>query len=486
MGSGDEGGRASRWTTARAESGAPSAADDPGVDDVEARTSAAARAFAALGLSGGSADGSVADPGVAADVGGGESAPLRPDAVLRGRRFAVPPADPRDLSDEAQRLADDRRRAERRRLAEERRQSEREAVATPPPPADAPAERAAAPTRAAPPPARRRDRALLHLTALAAASGALVAPVTWSLAVALGALAGVTIRSVVDHGPDLGGLIGRGARRAAGWLRPRSLVWLPVLAARTVIIAVVVPATVWAIGWVVAEGTDGALVAARAGMWADGFRTAAAIVCFMLVAGIGDARHRRAALLRRAVGDPTTAAVVAGVAGAVVLVAVLVVPRAGAGPISGLDGLAWVPGPLRGTVDRARDSVVRAELQEVTDCLSSRQDLSWRAIYTSANPVASDDVARLATRTGDPSAAEVATAAAALHDMLAPWVDTIVIEAGDVTLAEIDRGEIRADRPLADGSGLPSAAVSGRDLVDQGAGDLDRATARACASAITP
>lgn len=466
-------------------------------DDVAARTAAAVRAFAALSLSDTSDDRAAAPPLAADDqappaapapgTSVGAEPPLRPDAVLRGRRFtagrtAAPDAETDCPPVEQLRLTEDRRRAERRRLTDERREADRTGASdTSSPDDDVPA-RAAPPSL---PPAGGRDRALLHLLALTVAAGALVAPVVWPVAVALGALAGVTARSVAVHGPAPGPLVTRAARRAVGWLRPGSLVWLPVLVARTVLIAVLVSATLWALEWVLTEGSDGVLVAARTGVWADGFRAAGAVLCFMLVTGVGDARHRRAALLRRAVSSPVTAAPLAGVAACVLAAALLIVPRVDAGPVTRLDGLQWVPPAARGAVDRVRDRIVLTEVQSAAECLESRQDIVWQGGYTTRNALDADDVVTLTTRSGQPTPSQLATAAVTLHDVLAPWVDTIVIEAGGGPVVEIERGHVRDTRPVASAAPLVPAATAGATTLDTGRAGFDAEVARRCASGIT-
>lgn len=473
MGAGEDG---DRWWSG----------DDPALatpvppDDVAARTAAAARAFAALRLTDRGEAGAARPPTRPAGRPAAAAEPVRPDAILWGRRFA--PVDA-DRGPEA--------RTERRRAFDERRQAhgapvddEAASRADEPRPAGPPSPAAGQPT----PHARRRDRVLLHLLALAVASGALVAPVTWPVAVALAALAGAAGRSAADHGAAPGPFVRRAVRRGASWLRPRSLLWAPVLAARTVLIAVALPALAWAARWLAAEGTEGSVAAARAGVWADGFRVVSAVVCFMLVTGVGDARDRRAAQVHRALAGrgPAVAVALAGAATAVTIVAVAVAPRLPAGAVTGTDGLAWVPGALHGTVDGFRDDVVVAEIQSASECLSAHQGVAWHPGYTRANGAGDDDVARLSAEGDDPSDADLSTAGLALHDVLAPWVDTIVLEVGGVTVLAVDRHTIAGARPLTDATDLTPAAVTGRTVVEGGAAGVDRTTVLACASALLP
>ncbi len=333
--------------------------------------------------------------------------------------------------------------------------------------------------------ARRVDRALLDLGALAVGIFALVEPWTWTLAVASAVLMAVTARSLADH-RDCGGvdLVRRAAGRVSAWLRPRSLVTLPVLVARTVVIAVVVSGGVAAVRWLAAEGRDGVVAAVRVGIWAHGFRVAAVVVCVLLVTGVGDARARRAAAVRAFVArlDPGASGALAAAAVAVVVCVALAAPRLDAGRLSGADGLGWAPVRLRATLDRVRDDVATTELDVVASCLGERQDIGWRVGYTGANPPAAPDVARL---TGPRSAASpgvAVTAAVAAHNQLAPWVEQLEIAAGDEVLLTVDRTALPDAVPVTDAGLLADAALTGRDVVTDGAGDFDRALALRCSA----
>jgi hypothetical protein len=467
--------------------------------DVAARAAAAARAFAALE---GTDIGTVrrtppGPPPPSPDA----PEPVRPDAVLRGRTFLTPDAEPdRDVRTERPPGFDDWRWTPAHPDdafwppapdgADVPSEPTQAPVESEPPPARLPSALAEAPTADLGPEAGAGDRTLLHLLALAIASGALVAPLAWPVAVALGALAGAAARSIADHGPGLRPLVRRAGWRSLGWLRPRSALWLPVLAARTVLIAIAVPALLWAARWLVVEGTDGLLAAARTGVWSDGFRVMSGVVCFMLVTGVGDARLRRAAQLRRVRRRRGRAAAVAlaGASVAVVVVVATVAPRVPAGGITGDDGLAWVPAGLRGAVDRLRDEIAVAEVHSASECLSGHQDLRWRPGYTRANGSGDEDVARLNAHVsgGVPSDGDLATAALALHDLLAPWVDTIVLEAGEDPVLLVDRHRVDAGRPVTDAADLVGAATTGRDAIGRGAADAHRGIALDCASAPLP
>ncbi len=452
-------------------------------DGLSERESAAVRAFAALNL-----DPGLDDPRPADDTpvrGPAEDgAPLRPDAILRGRpptrddTAVAPPLD--DLVDE---MAAPGPSAPPPPPAAP--------PSTPPPPPD-PATPAAPATQAATVVAsvessRTIDHYLLDLLALAVATGAFVSPWVWLFVVAVAVVAGATARSLAHHGARRG-LLRRATRRVLSWLRPRSAVWFPVIAARTALLAVVLPGLACAAWWIVDQGTDGAFVAGRLGVWAHGPRTAAAIVCFTLVAGVGEAHQRRAALIRRAAGHVGRPVVVA-LAATTVLVAALViavVPRADAGRMAGADGLAWAPARLRDNIDRVRDDLVAAELHAASGCLSDRQDLTWRATYTAANPADAPDVARLAVDGGVPGAADLATAAAAVHNQLAPWVEGVEVTADDVTVVVLDRDALSSGRPVVDAEALVGAATTGSGLLADGGPGFDRVVALACSAAPIP
>lgn len=339
------------------------------------------------------------------------------------------------------------------------------------------------------PHARDLDRYLLDLLALAVATGAFVAPWTWTLAVAAGAIAGATLRSVAEHGPHAGALMRRTARRALSWLEPRVALRFPVIVARTILLAVVLPGLAAAAWWILDQGADGTIVAARAGVWAHGLRTAAAIVCYMLVAGVGEAHQRRAALVRRATA-PLTGGTVAGLAAATVVVGALVVavaPRADGGWAASQDGLAWVPARLRDNVDRVRDDLVVAELHATVGCLSDHQGTDWQVTYTARNALDAPDVAQLSMAgTTAPAPGQLATAVAAVHNQLAPWVEHIEVVVAGTTVVWVDRGPVSSGRPQVDTAALAAAASAGRDLLAAGAPGFDRPVVLACAAAPLP
>lgn len=466
-------------------------------DGLGEREAAAVRAFAALNLDPGLEDLPPADHAPTSAPEESDDGPLRPDAILHGR----PPT--RDDTAAGPRPVDVVDDVATRSPVTPPAPSPAP-FAPPPPPAatPAPAAPAAPASAAADAPAndtaphtasdeatsRTIDHYLLDLLALAVATGAFVSPWVWLFVVIVAAMAGAAARSLAVHGAGSRALLRRASRRALSWLRPRSAVWFPVIVARTVLLAVVLPGLVCAAWWIVDEGTDGAFVAGRLGVWAHGPRTAAAIVCFTLVAGVGEAHQRRAALIRRAashVGRP----VVVALAATTILVAALViavVPRADAGRLAGADGLAWAPARLQDNIDRVRDDLVAAELHAASGCLSDRQALAWRTSYTAANPNGAPDVAHLSVDGGVPAAADLATAAAAVHNQLAPWVEAVEVTVDGTAVVVLDRGALSSGRPLVDAGALVGAASTGSGTLADGTRGFDRVVALACSAAPIP
>ena len=324
------------------------------------------------------------------------------------------------------------------------------------------------------------DAALFHLAALAVAVWAFVAPWLSVLVVAATTTAVVAVGLARDR-PDPRTFARRAGRRVVTWLRPRSLVWVPVLMARVVILSVVLPFAVGAGRWLVEHGSEGAMAAGRAAAWHHGFRVAAAGVCFLLVTGSGEAHDRRARALRSRLQPLGTVGIASLTVAAltVVLGLPLVGPRVGGGP-SGADGLAWVPPTLRDEVDRVRDAMVRAELHAASVCLSESQGSRWDFTYTSGNALSAPDVATLHTERADPAAADVATLVVGVHNQLAPWVEEIEVVADGTSVARLERQTLPTARPVAH---TPvGAAVTGADLLRDGTSGFDRRVALRCSA----
>ncbi|MGH9211418.1 MAG: hypothetical protein ACRD2C_12165 [Acidimicrobiales bacterium] len=340
--------------------------------------------------------------------------------------------------------------------------------------------------------ARPADRWLLEVLAIAGASGAFVAPSAWLAGlVAVCLVAGVRAFLMSGRSPRL--LPARVARRSLGLLHPRSLIWVPVLTARTVIAAIVLPASVAVVIWLVdaggGTGYHGVVAAARLGAWADGFRVAVALVCVMLLTSVGDGRERRATAVHRwatRLSDRSLVALAVACLG-VATVAVAALPHPTDSLASGADGLAWLPGPVRGQADRVRDDIVTAELDAVASCLSRHTDTDWRTSYSVDNPLGDPDVAHLVANrdgsTSTPSSATphgLATAILATHNLLAPWVETIEVRWAQSDLVRTDRDELSRRAPLTDADQLAPATSTGRHLLD--AESADRATTLRCSA----
>jgi hypothetical protein len=333
------------------------------------------------------------------------------------------------------------------------------------------------------------ERRLSDVLALAGASGALIAPWPWLLAVTGVCIIVGAARSVAARrgSPTLGivALPGLVARRAARLLRPRSLARLPVIIVRIILAALVLPAAVAAAVWVVERGAEGAVAAARLAAWQSGLRVLAAVLCLMMLAGVGETRTRRAARLRRATAWWPDTAVVALAAGALALALAVVAvgPRVSGGILTGDDGLAWVPAPLRPVADGVRDDVVAAELRTLRSCLSRHQGWDWSAGYTADNSADQPDVASLWLGGGDsPGPSALVTAALAADNQLAPWVEMVEIAVGDSVVLTLDRRELDHHGVRVGPATLGPGIVSGGDLLLSGAAAVDRQVALTCSA----
>ena len=268
-------------------------------------------------------------------------------------------------------------------------------------------------------------------------------------------------------------------------LRPRSLARLPVITVKTILAALVLPAAVAAAVWVVEHGADGVVAAARLAAWQSGARVLAAVLCLMMLAGVGETRTRRATRLRRAIASWPDAGVVALAAGALALALAVVAvgPRTSGGILTGHDGVAWVPAPLRPAVDGVRDDVVTAELRAVRSCLSRHQGWAWSVAYTADNPMDDADIARLSVGRGDtPGPSALVTAALAADNQLAPWVEVVEIAVGDAVVLELDRRELGHHAVRLDPATLGPGIVSGGDVLLSGSAAVDRRATLACSA----
>jgi hypothetical protein len=333
------------------------------------------------------------------------------------------------------------------------------------------------------------ERRLSDVLALAGASGAVIVPWLWLMAVAALCLLVGAVRSVAARRRSvvfgIVALPGRAARRVARLLRRRSLARLPVITVRTILAAIVLPGAVAAAVWVADHGTTGVGAAARLAAWQSGLRVLAAVLCLMMLAGVGDTRARRAARLRRATGSWPEAAVVALAAGALALALTVVAvgPRVSGGILTGHDGLAWVPARLRPAVDGVRDDVVAAELRTLRSCLTEHQEVAWSVDYTADNPPDAPDVARLSLGRGDePGPAALVTAALAADNQLAPWVEVVEFAVGDAVLFELDRQALGHHGVRVDPATLGPGIVSGGGVAVAGGAGADRRVALVCSA----
>jgi hypothetical protein len=332
------------------------------------------------------------------------------------------------------------------------------------------------------------ERRLSDVLALAGASGALIAPWPWLVAVAGSCLVVGAIRSVVSGRRSVAvGIVdlpGRTARRMARLLRPRSLARLPLIAAKTILASIVLPAAVAATVWFVDHGSDGVLAAARLAAWQSGPRVLAAVLCLMMLAGVGETRLRRATRLRQAAASWSDDAVVALASGALALaVAVVAVgPNVRGGILTGHDGLAWVPAGVRPTVDGVRDDVVGAELRALRSCLTEHQGIAWSVDHTTGD-VDGPDVARLSIGWDEqPRPATLVAATLAADNQLAPWVEVVEIAVGDAVVLQLDRQALHHHGVRVDPATLGPGIVSGAGVAVAGATSVDRRLALVCSA----
>jgi hypothetical protein len=330
---------------------------------------------------------------------------------------------------------------------------------------------------------------LSDVLALAAATFALVAPWVWLMAVAGFCLAAGAIRSVMaDDRPGGVGIVAlpaRAGRRVGRLLRPRSLAWLPVLTARTILAAILLPAAVAGAVWLAEQGSDGVFAAMRLSAWQSGFRVVAAVLCLMMLAGVGEGRVRRAELVRRAAARWSNGAVGSLVAGAIVVAVIVVVagPRLSGGPLTGADGLGWAPARLRPAADDVRDEIVAAELRALASCLTEKQALVWSVAYSADNLLDAADVARLSVGpAAQPEPAALVTAMVAADNQLAPWVELVELAIGDTVILAVDRQALSHDSVRIDAATLAPGIVVGSDLAAAGVPGYDRPLALACSA----
>jgi hypothetical protein len=328
------------------------------------------------------------------------------------------------------------------------------------------------------------DRWLLEMMAVAVAAVAFVAPTVWLLTITGFCIVGGVV-SYVASGRSLASLPNRIVKRSFTLLHPRSSLWVPVLAARTVIVALILSGAMGALRWTLDEGSEGVVAAARAGAWSHGFRVAVVLVCLMLLTSVGDGRNQRAATVRRWAAPATDGTLVTLAVTCVIVLALAV--AAAPHPVDPIaakaDGLGWLPPGTRSYADRLRDDVVTTELDSLASCLSTRGETTWSPSYTSDNPLADPDIARLEARR-EPSnvpPGDLATVIMAAHNQLAPWVEYIEIEWPGGDLVRTDRSELPRFEPLTDARLLVAATATGGQWLSSSS--LDRAVGLRCSAA---
>jgi hypothetical protein len=223
----------------------------------------------------------------------------------------------------------------------------------------------------------------------------------------------------------------------------------------------------------------------RLSAWQSGFRVVAAVLCLMMLAGVGEGRVRRAELVRRAAARWSNGAVGSLVAGAIVVAVIVVVagPRLSGGPLTGADGLGWAPARLRPAADDVRDEIVAAELRALASCLTEKQALVWSVAYSADNLLDAADVARLSVGpAAQPEPAALVTAMVAADNQLAPWVELVELAIGDTVILAVDRQALSHDSVRIDAATLAPGIVVGSDLAAAGVPGYDRPLALACSA----
>ncbi len=333
------------------------------------------------------------------------------------------------------------------------------------------------------------DTHLLTILAAAAALLALRHPAAWLVVCATAAIVLVAAQSARGRAATKGSAdvvvvpARATGRLLLGCVNP--LNWLKVLlgACASLTVGALTGAVIGAARWVAIEGPEGALAAARSGAWAHAPTYGAVFVCYLLLSGIGRTHERRAlALYRRTRSLPEVALVgMTVVLVAASLALALAGPQSDVGFVRGSDGLGWVPPGLRTVADGLRDDIVDAELDGVTRCLSGDQSGLWTYGYTVGNALDELDVATL---TADPARAPdqraLAAAALAVHNHLAPWVETVKVTVGSQVVLMIDRRGLPTDEPLTDANELRAHAIGGPEWLSTVAPTIDTGGVLTC------
>lgn len=322
------------------------------------------------------------------------------------------------------------------------------------------------------PSGERLDEHALSVVAAALAAPALFLPVGWLIvcsAVALGAAAiGPTIQERKRGSADLLVVPVLVLRRlltlALSFLHPMSLLSFLISSAMTVAVAVLVPAGLAALRWVVLEGGEGVMAAARQNAWTHAPRLLSALICFGLVRGQENRYLRSAAVQRRSqrLGESTLTGIALAVIGWVVIAA-LALPMGGFVPFASGESLVnALPGPLEDQVIEFRLNLARSQADAVLDCLYD--ETGYIGLWIDDVSLAEDGTTTVAARYtpeyGRPiSHDDPVIVLASLHNQLAPWVSSVTFRTTEDLV--LDRRQVAMRRPVVDADSIEKGVTSG-------------------------
>ncbi|HSH61656.1 MAG TPA: hypothetical protein VK988_18810 [Acidimicrobiales bacterium] len=333
------------------------------------------------------------------------------------------------------------------------------------------------------------------IACLAIATGALVAPMWWILVCAL---VGLIVGVDMDGGPDLKEGRRRGSAdfialpaRGMGRLvravtSPTSIIKGMLLLLLAVAVGFLLAAAAGGLVWLLHYDSEGLAAAARVGAMTDGPRVIAAVLCFLLLRGTGQAASQRSKMWTRHTRRLTEPGLTAVGAIALIFTAWVVAfgPRLSGGPLTGVDGLGLVPSAIHEEVDGLRDDLVLGGAERVAECLYERQGVLWSASFSIANPVEDPDVVRLTSQPGEEWPPVIGTTAAlALHNFLPPWVELVEIAHADGIVFAFDRRLIESHEPLfEDVNELLLASTAGQEWLRQNVAIVDPVNTLTCSA----
>lgn len=340
------------------------------------------------------------------------------------------------------------------------------------------------------------DRNLLTIVALVLSVPALRAPMGWLVICSAGAVVMLTVDSVHRRAAKYSAqrpsaevpyerIVGR---VALGVFNPVNWLTTAFGAVIALVVGVLIAAAIATVRWLLLEGMEGTLPAARIGVWAHALMYASVVACFLLLrAGGRTARHRQAALRKVSRTLPDLAF------GALLLLVALACtgfalggPRLDLGFVHANDSLGWVPSPLRSLADDGRNDLVKAEVAAVASCLDNGQQGLWVASANTDAPIDDPDVVTLvADPARPPDSVAIAMAALAADNHVAPWVETIEVKVGDQVALIVDRRGVKRDAPIFDAAQLQPRTVGTPQWLVDVAPQVDRAFVLRC-SAQTP